>query len=153
MSQLIVKFTSPLILPLRKMVPEYRGLDLTTLILLLLLTLVKLSLISLIGFHKFPNLFGLLVWALGDISGLLFKLFFYATLASIIMKWVAPHSHSPLTAILSRLTEPLLQLARRYVPSVSGMDISPIPVLLGLQLLIILISDPFTSIGLQWAIR
>lgn len=153
MSQLIVKFTSPLVLPLRKVIPGYWGLDLATLVLLLLISLLKLMLISLIGFHKFPHLFGLFVWALGDISGLFFKLFFYAVLASIIMSWVAPHSRSPITAILDRLTQPLLQIARKYIPSIAGIDISAIPVLLGLQLLIILISDPFTTLGLQWAIR
>jgi YggT family protein len=152
-SQIIVKLTSPLVISFRKVIPGYWGLDLATLILILLTSLVKLTLISLIGFHKFPHLFGLLVWALGDISGLLFKIFFYAVLANIIMSWIAPNTRSPVTAILSRLTEPLLQPARRYIPLIGGIDISPIPVLLGLQLLIILISDPFTALGFQWTIR
>lgn len=151
-SQMIVKLTSPLVVPLRKVIPGYWGIDLATLVLLLGVTILKLMLLSLIGFHKFPHLLGLFVWALGDVIGLVLKLFFYALLASAVMSWIAPTAHSPVTAILSRLTEPLLQPARKYIPMIGGFDVSPIPVLLGLQVLIILIAEPFTAFGRQWAV-
>ena len=114
---------------------------------------LKLLLISFIGFHRFPNFFGIFVWSIGDVSALLIKLFFYAILANIILSWVSPNTHSPVTSILNRLSEPLLRPARKYIPPIGGFDISPIPVLIGLQILIILITDPLSSLGYYWSAR
>lgn len=153
LTQFIIKITNPVVIPLRRVIPGYWGIDIATVVVIFIVSLFKLSLISMIGIHHVPNIFGLVVWSIGDLIGLTIKLFFYAILASVIISWVAPTSHSPVMAILHRLTEPLLKPARRWIPNVGGFDISPIPVLLLLQVLIILISDPLAMKGYQWVMR
>ena len=52
-----------------------------------------------------------------------------------------------MTGLLSSLTEPLMAPARRLLPPVSGMDLSPIPVLIGLQLAQFLVVAPLLDMG------
>lgn len=151
-SQFVDKLTSPVISPLRGLLPEYRGMDLATLCLLSGICMCKLIFITLLTYHRLPNLGGLLLWTLGDLCHLGLKLFFYAILANIILSWLAPTMHSPVTAILSRLTAPLLHPARKWIPPFGGFDLSPIPVIIGLQLLMILISEPLIQLGFTWSI-
>ncbi len=152
-TQFIIKITSPVVVPLRRVIPGYWGIDLATVVLILIVSLMKLSLISVLSIHHFPNIFGLILWSLGDLLGLIIKLFFYAILASVIISWVAPSNYSPLFLIVQRLTDPLLKPARRLIPQIAGFDISPIPVLLLLQILIILMAEPLAMIGYQWVMR
>lgn len=153
LTQFIIKITSPVVVPLRRVIPGYWGIDLATVVLILIVSLMKLSLISVLSIHHFPNIFGLILWSLGDLLGLIIKLFFYAILASVIISWVAPSNYSPLFVIVQRLTDPLLKPARRLIPQIAGFDISPIPVLLLLQILIILMAEPLAMIGYQWVMR
>ena len=51
--------------------------------------------------------------------------------------------------IVYQLTEPLLQPFRRIIPPIAGFDITPIPVMIVLQLMITLISTPLIEAGLK----
>ncbi len=51
------------------------------------------------------------------------------------MVWTPPHSLAPAIRVLYDLTEPVLGLARRYIPPVGAIDISPLIVFLILRFL------------------
>lgn len=150
-SQFVVKLTNPALIPLRRMIPGYKGIDWSCVVLLLSITLIKLCLLALVQFHRFPSIVGLLVWSLGDLFSLTINIFFFAILIQIITSWITPHSHNPILHVINSLTYPLMRPARRYIPPVGGFDLSPIPVIIGLQLIIILVASPITNIGLQLA--
>lgn len=152
-TQFIVKATSPLVVPLRRVIPGFWGIDFATLFPIVALTALKVSLVMFISLHKFPSATGMIIWTLGELFSLTINLFFYAILLSVILSWVAPLTHSPLAPILYRLTEPLMKPVRRVIPPIAGFDISPIPVMIVLQLLKILIADPLTLTGFQFGIR
>lgn len=152
-TQFVVKATSPIVVPLRRIVPGFYGIDFATIIAIMVLTGVKISLIMFISMHKFPAIAGLLIWSFGEIFALTINLFFYAILMTVILSWVAPMSNSPITPILYRLTEPLMRPVRRLIPPIGGFDITPIPVMITLQLLKILIADPLTQMGFQFGLR
>lgn len=59
-------------------------------------------------------------------------------LAYAILSWVQPHS--PLQATLARLVEPLLQPIRRIVPTVGGVDLSVLLLIVLLQVGLIILS-------------
>jgi YggT family protein len=59
----------------------------------------------------------------------------YVVFAAIIASWVAPGSNHPLVVFLHRVTEPLLAPIRKVLPDLGGIDISPIVLLLALQIL------------------
>ena len=74
---------------------------------------------------------------------LLLRLYGWCLIAVAVMSWMLAfgviNAYSPvvrsLLEVLYRLTEPLLRPIRRVVPSVAGMDFSPVIALIGLWFL------------------
>lgn len=151
LTQFILTATSPVVVRLRRFIPGYMGLDLATICAILTLTLFKLIFIALLNYHQFPALSGLFIWATADILSLSAKLFFYAILINTTLSWLAPAAHSPINAILAHLTNPLLERAKRFIPPLGGFDLTPIAVMIGLQLVMIIFNS-VAQMGLSLAI-
>ncbi len=150
-SQFVVKLTNPVVKPLRQILPPLKGIDLSSLLVLLVLEVVKLLLVIWLKAGLFPNILGLFIMAFGDVLGVVLNIFFYAIIINAILSWVNPRQYNPLTEILHLITEPLLKPARRLIPLVGGVDISPIPVLIILQLIYLLVATPLIELGFQIA--
>ena len=134
-SQFIVRATQPLLKPMRRVIPGFGGIDIASLVLALAVQVVLLALIiKLMGF-ALPPVLQLLVWALVGITALFLKIFFFALIISVILSWVAPHSHNPAAILVFQLCEPLLAPIRRVLPSMGGLDLSPIFAFIALNLL------------------
>lgn len=59
-----------------------------------------------------------------------------AILIRALLTWIPNlDTSNPLVRLLVQITDPILQPARRLIPPVGGMDLSPIVVILALQLL------------------
>lgn len=144
-TQLIVKLTNPLVKPLRKYIADYRKLETSTFVLLLLIDLVKVSIISLLK-YTLTNPFGLLVLMTADIIQLFLQTFSYAILIQAIMSWIQPGS--TMNSLLYQFTSPIMRPLQRYIPLVGGIDITPIPAIILLQLLVIVVVYPLTAIGM-----
>jgi len=56
-------------------------------------------------------------------------------LIAVIVSWLRLEPHNPVVRVTRALTEPLLGPIRRLIPPISGLDLSPMILLLGLQLL------------------
>ena len=69
-----------------------------------------------------------LISALIDLSS-------FVVLAAVIMSWLPVDRRNPLALAVLRLTEPALAPIRRALPSMGGLDLSPMVLLLALQLL------------------
>jgi len=67
---------------------------------------------------------------------LLGYLIFWLVLAAVLMSWLRPDA--PMAPVIQALTDPWLDPIRRWVPPLAGVDLSPIILFLGLQLLAIL---------------
>jgi YggT family protein len=139
-SQFVVRITAPLLKPLRRVVPAVRGYDLASLTLAWLLKALELSIIgALIGASAFP---ATLVWAVPALVSLVINIFLFAILIVVILSWINPQGYNPALVILHRLTAPLLEPARRLIPSIGGIDLSPMLVMVGLYLLEMLVVPP-----------
>ena len=135
LSQFVVRATQPLLKPLRRLIPGLAGLDIASLVLAigvqLLLMIVTLLLMGIdVGGH----LAQLLVWSLIGVTSLFLKVFFFALIISVILSWVAPGSTSPGAELVNQITEPALAPFRRFLPSMGGLDISPILAFMVIQL-------------------
>jgi len=84
-----------------------------------------------------PDALPLLIAAVTDLLRLTINVYFYAILLRVILSWFMPYGirQNPAGDLLVSLTEPLMRPARRLIPAVGGIDLSPIVVLVGLQLL------------------
>ncbi len=146
LSQFLVRITNPPLKPLRRIVPGLLGIDLASVLLLLALKMMELTLTAIALGHVL-RLPGLLVLALAGLLQLLIYIFLIGIIIQVILSWVRPGDYNPLTALLHDLTEPLLKPARRYIPPISGLDFSPVAVLIALQLLLMLVVAPLTGLG------
>ncbi len=52
-----------------------------------------------------------------------------------ILSWFSPQTDHPAIELLGRLTDPVLEPVRKALPETSGIDLSPLIVLIGLELL------------------
>ncbi len=135
-SQFLVALTNPLLRPLRRVIPGLYGVDFASLVLLIVLQSLEVFLISLLN-NFTPDPLPLLLAAVFDLLRLALNVYFYAILLRVILSWFMPYGvrQNPAGDLLVSLTEPLMRPARRLIPPVGGLDLSPIVVLVGLQLL------------------
>lgn len=66
---------------------------------------------------------------------MLLDLYSLVLLASVVLSWVQVSDDNPFVKIVRQLTEPVLEPVRKIVPPVGGFDLSPLIVILGLNLL------------------
>jgi len=135
-SQFLVAFTNPLLKPLRRLIPGLYGIDLASVVLLLLLKGFELYLLLLLGGFAVQWL-PIVAAATVDLLRLTLNVYFFAILIRVILSWFMPYGihQNPAGSLLVSLTEPLLRPARRLIPPIGGLDLSPIAVIVVLQLM------------------
>ena len=138
-SQFVVKITSPVLNPLRRIIPGFGGIDISSVVLLLTLQVAQLAILILLMGYPLPGVVDLVTWSVVGIFGLILNFYFFVILIQIILSWVAPHNHSPVVGLLYQLSEPLMGPARRILPAMGGIDFSPMLVIMGIQLAKILV--------------
>lgn len=151
-SQFLVKITNPLVIPLRKIVPGFGGLDVASLLLALLLQLAGIIALLLVNGLGLPNIGLLLVWSVLGVVGLLVNMYFFALLAMIILSWVAAGSRHPAIFLLYQLTEPVMAPVRKMLPAMGGMDFSPILVFILINIIQIALRHMAAGVGLHPAL-
>ena len=150
-SQFLVKVTSPLVNPLRRVIPGVGGIDMASVLLIILTQMLATALLVLIRGFAIPNPLLLFIWGVLGSIGLLINIYFFAILATIIVSWVAPGSYNPAILILHQLTEPVMKPFRNLIPPIGGLDLSPIFVFLAINVLQIVLSHLCASVGLPQA--
>lgn len=137
-TQGVLKLTSPLVIPLRRFVPAIGRLDTATfLVALIIECLLIFVLLAIRGASA--SIGPIVVTAFFELAILTLNMFFFIVLIRIILSWVAPHNHNPVTALLATIAEPILRPFRRIVPTVGGLDISPILAIVLLQATVIVL--------------
>ena len=150
-SQFLVKVTSPLLKPLRRVIPGVGGIDIASIVLILLTQMVATSLLVVIQGYSIPNPLSLFLWAVLGSIGMVINIYFVAIIASIVLSWVAPGSYNPIVILLHQITEPVLKPFRKLLPAMGGMDLSPIFVFLSINVLQIILGHLAASAGLPAA--
>ena len=150
---LVAKLTSPPLRPICRIIPSLHGIDFAAIILLLGLEMLKIAFLFLLQINATPHLLGLVVLAFAELLNQLINIFFYAVIALTILSWISPLAHGPLIEILVRICEPLIKPIRGFLPSISGLDFSPLILIVCLKLLTMLLVQPLAQIGASLAFR
>lgn len=140
-SQFVVKATAPVLNPMRRVIPGWGGLDVSSLVLIVVLQVLQLMAVILMLGYPLPNIILLVAWSVVGLLGLVLNFYFWAILIQVILSWVAPQSHNPALGLIYQVTEPVMGFARKLIPPIGGMDFSPIIVFMVIQLLKILVLD------------
>lgn len=138
-SQALVKMTAPVLNPLRRLIPAWRNLDLATLLVALLFGTLASALMIFSAGYVLPGIGTLLSWAFLGMLSYILKIYFWGLLISVIVSWVAPYSGNPALLLIQQILEPLQRLFRKVIPPMGGLDLSPIFIFLGIQVVEIML--------------
>ncbi|RBW51125.1 YggT family protein [Marinobacter sp. F3R11] len=149
-SQFAVKATNPLLRPMRRIIPGWGGIDGAALVLAVIIQAITffLILIALNGGIPSFNPIILLVWAVLNVLDLIIKIYFWSVIAVVVVSWIAPGSGHPAIQLVAQITEPVMRPVRKLMPSMGGLDLSPIIVFLILNVLSVVVDHMKISAGL-----
>lgn len=146
--QFLYRTTNPLLIPLRKIIPSWRNLDVAGVLLAWLLFVIKRALIfAMLG--SMPSLPGLLLIALADMIGWVLVLMLVLIFVRVVLSFVGGDSRQPVVPLVFQLTEPVLGPIRRKLPALGGLDLSPMVAILVIALLRALVVQPLLDLGLR----
>lgn len=138
----VLKTTDWIVRPLRRVVPGLWGLDMAS---LLPAWLAQVALVAIeLALRGVPFgggvgvVLGLAGMGLIELARMTVYLVFALVLVSAVLSWVAPHA--PAAPIVRRLADPFLRPFRRIIPPIAGVDLSPLVLLLLLQILLVVLA-------------
>ena len=70
-------------------------------------------------------------------------LYSMVVIAAVIVSWIQLPYNNPIVQFLATLTEPLLEPIRRLLPSMGGIDLSPMVLFFGLRILRSMVAGAF----------
>ncbi len=150
LSQAIVKGTQPLLRPFRKVIPGFWGIDFASLVLIIIIQVIASTLLLLtIGFSiSSANPFVFMLWGLLGAATYITGILFVAMIITIIGSFIQQMHYHPLFMLASQIVEPFARPIRKIIPPIGGvLDISPIFVLLGIQIANMLINYAANALG------
>jgi YggT family protein len=136
----IVQVTDPIILPLRRILPPMQRVDTASVVAVLLVTVIKVYLLQLLFGLALPGMAALTIQVLRDIVDLVLKTYLYSLILHAILSFAAQGDYSPAQSILASICEPVLRPIRRHLPSIAGLDLSPLWACIAIQALRIFIA-------------
>lgn len=132
LGQFIFRLTDWLVLPLRRLLPGVGGYDWASFVGACAVLLASIA-IQLGVRSAFAVDHWLLLSALALIHAIAYGLIGLIIL-EVILSWVNPHA--PIAPTVRALTDPLLGPFRRVLPSLGGIDLSPLFAFLALRILV-----------------
>ncbi|MGB5512143.1 MAG: YggT family protein [Woeseiaceae bacterium] len=146
LAQGILRLTSPLVVPVRRIVPPLGRLDTATVLVAFVIQYVTVFLLLIIV-GQTAGFVPIAATAVVKLVVLSINLFVYAIFIRVILSWVAQGAYNPATAIIATLTEPVLRPFRRLLPPMGGFDLSPIIAII-LLLAATIVVNGFEPLGL-----
>jgi YggT family protein len=140
LGQFIIAATNWMVMPARRVIPALLGLDWASLVLAWLvqaLGLWAIYAIAGVSFASSPDVAAgiLALLSLLDLARYTVYLFVIVLIVQAVLSWVTPYS--PVAPLLEALTRPFLRPIRRVVPPLANVDLSPLVLIVLLQVLLI----------------
>jgi YggT family protein len=133
-SQAIARITTPLLAPLKRIIPSRGSFDGAALLLLFLGEILAIVVMGFLHGRGLINPVAILLWAPLGIISLFLRFYFFAILAMVVLSWIAPGNPSPVIHLLYQLVEPVMAPFRRLLPAMGGLDLSPIFVFVAIMI-------------------
>ena len=157
-SQFIVKVTSAPLRMLRRIIPSISGQDSASIVFCLMLIYSKFLLMRLLdipavqianavvplGSISYP---GLLLISIADLLALTITVFLVAVIIQVIIGWINPGQYNPVIGLVNKLATPVLRPFKKLLPSLGGLDLSPLFATLALMVAKMLIIPPLVQLG------
>ncbi|MGK7296444.1 MAG: YggT family protein [Candidatus Wenzhouxiangella sp. M2_3B_020] len=136
--QVLLTVTEPIVGPLSRIVPRFGRFNTAAVVLLLVIQTISIILVAAISGYAVDPLQAVIVAAIRLVRMLL-VMYMVLIIAEVILSWVGGAMRHPIIPLIYQLTRPVLEPIRRVVPSIGGLDLSPLIAIIGIQFLMILI--------------
>ena len=141
LSEFLQALTDFMVRPARRLIPGLWGLDLATLALAWLIQLVEIFVvIQFRGYQAGPDagmaFAALVLLALVAIIRIGLYIVMTAVIVQVVLSWLGPYS--PLMPLVNSMTRPFLRVFQKRIPPVGNVDLSPLFLLVVVQLLLML---------------
>ena len=123
-SQLLVRLTNPVLIPLRRVIPGMFGVDIASIVLAVLFHWLIMQIMILVAGGGLIPPHYMLAWSLIGIALNIINLYFFAGIVIFITSFIAPYSQHPALMLVRQLMEPLMAPVRRFLPATGGLDFS-----------------------------
>jgi|SRR2546421_2828552 YggT family protein len=134
MGEFLVAMTAWSVTPARRFIPGLAGIDLTTLLLAWFLQALGLWLQAAMVGADIAAL-AIVVVALIDLARYTVYILVFVVIVQAVMSWINPDA--PLAPVFDALARPFLRPLRRFVPPIGAVDLTPLILLVILQVLLI----------------
>jgi len=131
--EFVLATTNFMVVPVRRVVPGLAGLDLGTLLLAWAVQALGLWLQAQIVGSE-PPFVNLALVALVDLLRYSVYILMFAVIVQAVLSWVNPYT--PVAPAFDTITRPFLRPLRRFIPPLGGVDLTPLILLVGLQVLL-----------------
>lgn len=139
LSQFLVKATDPVVKPLRRIIPAIGKIDTAAIVAIIGLKIVELFLLTSVTGGNFSANF--IPFVIGGLLKMLVWIYIIAIIIQVIISWLGSPHGNPVIPLLNSLTAPLYRPIRKFVPNVGMIDLSPLVLLLLLQIALIIINS------------
>jgi YggT family protein len=119
----VYQFTNPVVMPLRNIIPRWRRVDFSSLLVAWLVAAMELALlVAMVGAHL--SVVGLVLHALVDVFDWIILIEIAAILVVCVMSFIPSLRYDSNFSLLLRFTDPVVRPFRRLIPTLGGMDFS-----------------------------
>jgi YggT family protein len=130
--------TNWLVIPLRKLIPSVGRVDSACILGAYLIVLAKLLLLGLL-LGSIPPILNLLIGSVLELIGLVLSILVVLIIANVVLSWVG--RGSPTQYMLAEILNPMLAPIKRILPSMGPLDLSPLILLVAIQIAQIVLSN------------
>ena len=146
----VYKITNPVLMPLQKLIPNWKALNLAGIAVAWLLACVWISLQVWMG-GRSVGVVGALVLGFAQLLLFVLETLFWITIVRVVLSWVAGDSDNPVVPLVYRVSDLLLKPFQRVIPPMGGIDLSPLVALLAVKVAEALIVHPLFDLGAKLA--
>ncbi|MBF6057802.1 MULTISPECIES: YggT family protein [Thiomicrorhabdus] len=133
----IAKVTNPICAPLNKVVPIRSRWDWSALMTAIIIQSLFVVIIGWLTQREFGALF-IFLTSISEIMNQLLDMMFWLIVIQAVLSWIS-QGYNPNTVIFDQMTQPILEPFRRLLPTVSGLDLSPILAIVAIKLVQIIV--------------
>ena len=134
----LMPLTNWLVIPLRKLIPSFGRIDSACLLGAYVIVLAKLLLLGLL-LGSIPPILSLLIGSVLELIGLVLSILVVLIIANVVLSWVG--RGSPTQYMLAEILNPLFAPIKRILPSMGPLDLSPLVLLIAIQIAQIILSN------------
>lgn len=138
-SQAVLRLTNWLVMPLRRALPPVKRIDTASVVAVLAVALAQVAALYVVRGLGFPDTIDWLRLAVLEVARTVLWIYFWVIFVYALLSMLAPGSGSPIQSVLESLAEPILRPIRNAVPSLAGLDLSPLWAGILIQVLLILL--------------